>query len=316
MKTAGAFAAGAAIAVSVAVPYSRPYREARARVGVRAVSDVVTHSARPSDYRLVSEGNFLYGSRYAAQPELALFPGYVAAGLAIVGLVLVRPSAVVFSYVIGMLLAFDLSLGLNGVVYPLLYQHVDVFKGLRAPARASIFVLMFLGVLAARGCAVIFNALPALARAGVFGAIGAAVVLEYWVVPVLLWPYPNRPPLYEFLARQPDGVVAEFPVFLAHDARYAYMSIFHWKRLVNGYSGYHPLSYMERIRRLFRMPDPSALAQLRADGVRYVIIHEGSYRLPAEAGDIMAALERDGMKPIARLNDGYNLATVFELKSP
>jgi hypothetical protein len=47
-----------------------------------------------------------------------------------------------------------------------------------------------------------------------------------------------------------------------------------------------------------------------------VIIHEGSYRLPAEAGDIMAALERDGMKPIARLNDGYNLATVFELKSP
>jgi hypothetical protein len=131
-----------------------------------------------------------------------------------------------------------------------------------------------------------------------------------------LWPYPDRPPLYEFLAHQPDGVVAEFPIFLAHDARYAYMSMFHWKPLVNGYSGYLPPSYVERIRRLFRMPDPDGLAQLRADGVRYVIIHEGSYKVPTEAGNIMAMLEREGARPIARLNDGYNLATVFELTSP
>jgi hypothetical protein len=316
MKTIGAFAAGAAITVTVAVLYSRPYREAGARVGVRDVSEVLTHSATASNYRLVSEGNFLYGTRHAGPPELALFPGYVAVALAIVGLVLARRSAVVFSYVTGMLLAFDLSLGLNGIVYPLLYEHVEVFRGLRAPARASIFVLMFLGVLAARGCAVILSRLPALARAGVFGAIGTTVLLEYWAVPVLLWPYPDRPPLYHFLAQQPDGVVAEFPIFLANDARYAYMSIFHWKRLVNGYSGYHPLSYMARIRRLFRLPDAGALAQLRADGVRYVVIHEGSYRLPAEAGHIMAALQREGLIPIARLNDGYNLATVFELRSP
>ena len=33
----------------------------------------------------------------------------------------------------------------------------------------------------------------------------------------------------------------------AHDARYAYMSIFHWKRLVNGYSGYYPPSYLARM---------------------------------------------------------------------
>jgi hypothetical protein len=321
MKTMVAFAAGAAVAVSMAVLYSRPYRDARARVGVRSMSEVLDFSATPSNYRLVSEGNFLYGAGHAGPPELALFPGYVALGLAIVGLVFARPSAVVFSYVIGMLLAFDLSLGLNGIVYPLLYEHVEVFKGLRAPARAAIFCLMFLGALAARGCAIILTPLPGLARIGVVVAIGTTVLLEYWVAPLRLWPYPERPPLYEFLARQPDGVVAEFPVVQvnslpAHDARYAYMSIFHWKPLVNGYSGYYPPTYVARIQRLLKMPDPDALAQLRADDVRYVIIHEGSYKQFAEGGSVVAALEHAGMKPIARLNDGYGVATVFELTSP
>jgi hypothetical protein len=94
------------------------------------------------------------------------------------------------------------------------------------------------------------------------------------------------------------------------------MSIFHWKPLVNGYSGYYPPTYVARIQRLLKMPDPDALAQLRADDVRYVIIHEGSYKQFAEGGSVVAALEHAGMKPIARLNDGYGVATVFELTSP
>jgi hypothetical protein len=223
--------------------------------------------------------------------------------------------------VIGLLLAFDLSLGLNGIVYSWLYEHVGVFKGLRAPARASIFVLMFLAVLAARGGAAIFRALPRLAKIGAPVVVAAGVLLEYWVVPLRLWPYPDRPPLYEFLARQPDGVVAEFPVarpdnLPAHDARYAYMSIFHWKRLVNGYSGYDPPSYLARIQRLLTFPGPDALAQLRADSVRYVVVHEGSYIRTGEAAAIVATLERQGMKPTARLHDGWAAATVFELTSP
>jgi hypothetical protein len=283
------------------------------------MSEVLDFSATPSNYRLVSEGNFLYGAGHAGPPELALFPGYVALGLAIVGLVFARPSAVVFSYVIGMLLAFDLSLGLNGIVYPLLYEHVEVFKGLRAPARAAIFCLMFLGALAARGCAIILTPLPGLARIGVVVAIGTTVLLEYWVAPLRLWPYPERPPLYEFLARQPDGVVAEFPVVQvnslpAHDARYAYMSIFHWKPLVNGYSGYHPSSYRDRIEALRDFPSAAAVARLRSDRVRYVVIHEGNYEKAEDAAAALAGLERIGALPLTRLNDGYSAASVFELR--
>jgi hypothetical protein len=321
MKTIGVFAAGAAIAASVAVPYSKPYRDATGSVGVRSIPEILMHSAKPSNYLLVSEGNFLYGPAHAGPPELALFPGYVPLVLASVALVLVRPSSVMFSYAIGLLVAFDLSLGLNGIVYPFLHEFVGVFKGLRAPARASIFFLMFLAALAARGCAILLRPLPALARTGAVVAIGAAVLLEYWVVPLRLWRYPDRPPLYTFLARQPDGIVAEFPVpridlLPAHDARYAYMSIFHWKRLVNGYSGYYPGSYIARMTRLATFPDAGSIAQLRADGVRYVIVHEGSYIHPGQAAGIVATLEREGMKPMVRLYDGWAAATLFELSSP
>jgi len=321
LKTIGVFAAGALVAASVAIPYSKPYRDATARVGIRAIPEILMHSAKPSDYLLVSEGNLLYGPAHAAPAELALFPGYVALVLALVAVVAIRPSAVMFSYVIGLLLAFDLSLGLNGIVYPVLHEHVGVFKGLRAPARASIFFLMFLAALAARGCAVALRPLPVMARMGAIAAIGAVALLEYWVVPLRLWPYPERPALYAFLARQPDGIVAEFPVprvdlLPGHDARYIYMSIFHWKRLVNGYSGYYPPSYLARLERLATFPDAGSIAQLRADGVRYVIVHEGSYIRAGESAAIVTALAREGLKPMTRLHDGWAAATLFELSSP
>jgi len=321
LKTIGVFAAGALVAASVAIPYSKPYRDATGRVGIRAIPEILMHSAKPSDYLLVSEGNLLYGPAHAAPPELALFPGYVALVLALVAVVAIRPSAVMFSYVIGLLLAFDLSLGLNGIVYPVLHEHVGVFKGLRAPARASIFFLMFLAALAARGCAVALRPLPVMARMGAIAAIGAVALLEYWVVPLRLWPYPERPALYAFLARQPDGIVAEFPVprvdlLPGHDARYIYMSIFHWKRLVNGYSGYYPPSYLARMERLATFPDAGSIAQLRADGVRYVIVHEGSYIRAGESAAIVTALAREGLKPMTRLHDGWAAATLFELSSP
>ena len=321
LKTIGGLAAGALVAASVAIPYSKPYRDATGRVGIRAIPEILMHSAKPSDYLLVSEGNLLYGPAHAAPAELALFPGYVALVLALVAVVAIRPSAVMFSYVIGLLLAFDLSLGLNGIVYPVLHEHVGVFKGLRAPARASIFFLMFLAALAARGCAVALRPLPVMARMGAIAAIGAVALLEYWVVPLRLWPYPERPALYAFLARQPDGIVAEFPVprvdlLPGHDARYIYMSIFHWKRLVNGYSGYYPPSYLARLERLATFPDAGSIAQLRADGVRYVIVHEGSYIRAGESAAIVTALAREGLKPMTRLHDGWAAATLFELSSP
>ena len=174
LRVARAFAAGAVLAIAVAAVYSKPYRAASGRVGVRDPGEIRMHSATMQAYRRVSDGNYLYGPSHWGSPELSLFPGYVPIVLGLAALALTRPSALLVSYVAGLLLAFDLSFGLNGLVYPLLQQHVGVFKGLRAPARASIFFLMFLAALAARGCVAALRPVPARLRMAAVAILSAS----------------------------------------------------------------------------------------------------------------------------------------------
>ena len=320
-RVALALAAGAVVAIAVAAIYARPYRQASLTVGVRPTETVQGYSATLEAYRRVSHGNYLYGPAHWGPPELSLFPGYVAIALAVVGLLLTRPSPLVVSYVAGLALAFDLSLGLNGLIYPYLREHVGIFTGLRAPARASIFFLLFLAALAARGCSAALRLLPRPAQITAAIVIAGAMMLEYWIEPLPLVKYPDRPPLYHFLARQPDGVVAEFPgfridVLFSHDARYLYTQIFHWKPILNGYSGFSPPSFVARADRFATFPGPEAIAQLRRDGVRYVIVHEGTYLRPGQSGRIVLSLVLAGLRPLTRLYDGWGAASVFELPSP
>src|SRR5688572_23826053 len=153
MRSARACVIGGLLAASLSAVYSLPYSAASARVGTRTMDEAATFSARPGDYRSATPGNVLYGSRYPSAPERRLFPGLLPPLLALAGLLLVRPTAVVVAYLVGLVLAFELSLGANGLLYPVLYEYIGVFRALRAPARASVFCLLFLGVLTAQGTA-------------------------------------------------------------------------------------------------------------------------------------------------------------------
>ena len=62
-----------------------------------------------------------------------------------------RRRRVVVAAVIFMLLAFDLSLGTNGIVYPLLYRGLPPWRGFRAAARYGAYVLLAVSTLAALG---------------------------------------------------------------------------------------------------------------------------------------------------------------------
>ena len=154
-RAARAFLLGTALAASVSAVYSLPYSAAAARVGTRTTLEIRTFSARPRDYRVATPTNLLYGYSYAGPPERQLFPGIVPPLLALVGLLLIPPTTPMIAYLIGLLVAFEFSLGSFGHLQPLLYEHVGLFRGLRAPARAYAFCLLFLGVLAAHGLAAI-----------------------------------------------------------------------------------------------------------------------------------------------------------------
>ena len=316
MRSVRALAAGAALAAAVSWLYSTPYTLASTRVGTRGEHEVRMFSARPRNYLSTTETNLLYGGRRAGPPERRLFPGTVPLLLTLVGLLLVAPAPYVIAYLVGLIAAFELSLGLNGWVYPYLYEHVMLFQGLRAPARASIFCLAFLGLLAAYGHASLAAASKPRLRAALALVLPAVILLEYWVAPLRLVPYANTaPPLYAWLAAQPPGIVAEFPMPRANqlpgdEARYAYMSTFHWKPLVNGYSGYYPPSYLQRLERLEGFPDEAGIRQLRLDRVRYVIVHGTAYDR-AEYARLLDGLARSGLQPLGTFPDRGGSAAVF-----
>jgi len=317
-RAARAVVLGGALAASLSWVYSLPYSAASARVGTRSAQEVKRFSARPRDYLVATPTNVLYGSPDTGLPERRLFPGILPPLLAVVGLLLIPPTTAAIAYLIGLVMAFELSLGAYGTLYPLLYEHVGVIRGLRAPARASVCCLLFLGVLAAQGTAALMAAMPRWAGRLLAALVCALVLLEYRVGPLPLVPYHNEaPPLYELLARLPAGIVVEFPVPKPdspphHDARFAYMSTFHWMPLLNGYSGFYPPSYFRRLVRLATFPDEASVASLRRENVKYVIVHEDGYPIGARVR-IVERLLRLGLTPFADFKDGWGIGTVMEL---
>jgi len=316
-RLAGLTVAGGTAAVLIA-PYAFPYMAARQSLGPRPEVQIVMFSARPSSYRAATDTNYLYGDRSArmGRPERRLFPGVLPLLLALVGLLLYAPSNQALMYLIGLVTAFEMSLGLKGYTFSFLYQHVPAFDGLRAPARLGILVVFFLAVLAAYGQAALERAVSRRTRPALIVLIPAVLLLEYWVAPLPLTAYPTAPPpLYQWLHTQPVGVVAEFPMpqdgSPGHEPRYEYMSTFHQMPLINGYSGYYPESYVGRLYRLRGMPDDAALQALVADGVRYVIVHRGLYRRGA-AEEVYSALKRHSrFREVGRFDDGLGGADVF-----
>jgi len=310
--------AGALVAIAIIAAYAVPYLRARDRVGTRSAHEIRMFAARPADYLATSQENWLYGRlQEPSAPERRLFPGAGAILLSVVAVMLRRPSRAVMVYVLGAVAAFEASLGLRGYVYAFLYDHVSAFQALRAPARLGMFVVFFLAVLAGFGYAYLAHGLRARARLGLLAVLTAAVLLEY-VTSVTVVVYPNSaPPVYRLLAAQPASVVAELPMpkingLPGQDPKYAYFSIFHWKPLVNGYSGFYPPTYVRRVLDVRRFPEPVALRVLQRDGVRYIVVHARGYADPGVYERTLLRLNgMEDLRNLGRFSDGEGNAAVY-----
>jgi hypothetical protein len=288
-RTVGALAAGAVLAAVICGAYAVPYLQTRNHIGERTVDQVAMFSARPLNYLSPTPDNWLYSHLFEthARPERRLFPGTVVGLLAMIGLLLRQPPRRAIVYLLLLVLAFEMSLGFSGHVYGWLYDYVPVYRGLRAVARLGIFVLLFICVLAGYGFVALSYAWGRRGRFALAAGLTILLVAEYRVsLPLSSDASNSAPPVYRMLARQPAGVVAEFPVprpstLPGLDPQYVYCSIFHWFPLVNGYSGMYPQSYITRLERLEKFPNDRAFSQLRADHVRYIILHDWDGRADA-----------------------------------
>ena len=313
-----ALALGGVAAAIICSLYALPYLAASRQVGRRSTDEISKFSAQPRDYLAATPDNRIYGDVFESPPEHRLFPGLVAVVLAIAA-VFPRPrTSAAVVYLIALAAAFEMSLGFHGYMYRFLYEQVPAFAGLRVLARLGIFVIAFLAILAAHGYATLHDAVRPSFRRGLAVLISCVLLLEYSVSPLQLVRYDNTaPPVYEFLARLPSGVVAEFPIPLKNtvpgpDARHIYMSTFHWKKLVNGYSGYYPPSYLRRLDGLQSFPDASSLEILRRTGVSYVIVHLSSYE--SEKQLLLDLQAIPALVALGRLKDGQGTAIVYRLE--
>ena len=184
-----------------------------------------------------------------------------------------------FAYALGLILAFDVSLGFNGVIYRGLYDYFLPFKALRVPARMGLMVGFSLAVLAGYGAARIAERLrSAPARRLALTALGVLMLAEYASKPLPLWTAPRHPPeSYADLMRDagdgPTSVIFEFPTGAMEDPEYLYYSTFHWQYLVNGYSGFFPPSYRKVVNAVRDFPDEKSMSVIGTHGARYIVIH-------------------------------------------
>jgi hypothetical protein len=318
-RAALVLAAGAVITVATSAIYAQPYLRVHDRVGDRPAQEVATYSARPASYLAASPSNWFYGWKYGIEgPERRLFPGAIPVLLAIIGLLLQVPSGRALVYLMLLVAAFEMSLGFRGYSYSFLHDHVSVYRGLRAAARLGILVVMFLGVLAGYGYQALAASCSVTGRRVLLAALLAGLLAEYHATLTLVPIANTTPPVYRLLARQPRGVVAEFPVPRADalpglDAEYAFMSTFHWFPLVNGYSGNIPESYLARLDRLRGFPDQRSLLQLRRDAVRYLIVHTWCYE-DEEVTNIRTHLYLAGMVELGSFDDWYGHALLYRMR--
>jgi hypothetical protein len=310
----------AALCALLTVPIARIYSDQATRVGTRPMSDIAMYSATPWNYLATPKENTIYGStadRFGSG-EKRLFPGSVALVLAAVGLSSARRRvAVAALIVVG--LSIDLSFGLNGLTYPRLLNWWSGLSGLRAPARYGVFVLAGIATLAALG----FERIAARVRRWRVGrpvlvvvAVGLACI-EYRSPQRHLWRVDMDPPVYRFLRGLPEGVVLELPVpsrsgQAGLDVDYMFWSTRHWRKLVNGYSGYYPRSYDATLARLQTLPDADSVTLLRERHVRYILVHL-TFLDPSEGSKLLAnLLARSELRSLGLYHDWVGRAAVFE----
>jgi hypothetical protein len=311
LPTAISWGVAALIVAAIAGPYTRPYARVRAQVGERSMEEVARYSATPRDYLRGPEPHWLFGPAPADVPaeERSLLPGLIAAGLACAALW--PPVATTARiYVVLLAFAFDASLGVNGISFNVMRTVLPPLASLRAPARFGVLALLCVAVLAVLGLVRMTRPLGSRRRAVVVAVVAAACLIEYWSAPL-----PVRPPLAateatRWLALQPpDTVVVEVPMPEAsrlwlHESAYQYRSIYHWRRLVNGYSGFAPLGYFHTLDAMRTFPDDESLARLRELSVDWIVLHAehlGHERYEALVAQVLAS---DALSPFGEIGTG------------
>ncbi|HEX5167209.1 MAG TPA: hypothetical protein VFV93_17515 [Thermomicrobiales bacterium] len=311
------------------------YKMSRPRWEVEALS------SEPSAYisTYVTNGFWNGPLRTASEP---FFPGLVALAGALLALLVWRRWWVWFAAALTVAAAvisfgFDIELAGRTITMPyaLVYKLVPPIRDVRGVGRFGLLTAIGLPLLAAFGYSALWRRIRD--RAGEYVVpVGVGLTALLAVVACIELRAPARidaPPdartmaVYDWLADQPDGPVAEFPANgllvpttqppggLFQPIQYMYGSTRHWKPILSGYSGFIPAPHIFLMNHFDNRDDPGRQSMvternvglLQELDIRWVVFH----RLPTYDIDTALALA-DTLPELRRVTEVGN-SVVYEL---
>ncbi len=295
-------------------PMLRIYQQVSQQMGiVRNLGDAKLYGASWVNYLLPIGNSLLYG-RWLGLPThidykfsgigvfLTAFPGLMVLILAGAAIVLLTKSPKINSLALLTIAAvgFVLSFGANDeafgkslapitaklLPYTYLYYFVPILQGLRIPLRFALLTTFGLTVLAGLGFANLSKLLRPTHRQTIMATVlvSSFIIMEHLPAPLPGGLNSYGAPGYTWLAQNsaPDSTLIELPYYLHTKQSHQevvreYQSVNHWRRLVNGNSGFKPAGLVELGHVLDAFPDWRSFDLLRQLGINYLVLHQNQY---------------------------------------
>ncbi len=346
------FVAGGLAGLAI-LPFFLGYRTVQGDYTVeRSIAQNAFYSANLASFFTADGQNLLWGTLSAPLREFGrytfernMFPGAIALLLATLGAFVGRRNPLAQYLVLLGLGAAILALGPNlyltadnksilftRMPYGFLYFHLPGFDSMRVPARFGILYGVSVAGLAGLGLTWLMGKVaawrPARQRlAPRTLATGLALLLLVGIgaeslnrpyAPVPLATREAAPPVYGWLAAQPEVVAIELPFVIPdHPDRlgmlgdlYQYYSLYHGHPVVNGSANVLPKGYKALWYELRDGPTPRALSILQGLGVTHMVVHYDE--LGGEVADRTRAL-LDGGTAQASAAASFDGVVVYRL---
>jgi hypothetical protein len=166
--------------------------------------------------------------------------------------------------------------------YLALYQLIPGFTAMRGAVRLAAVFQLALAICAAFGVVRLDRTLSRrrwgkFSRFAALGLLPIAAAAEFIDSPIPLTTVPTGnqvPGVYRWLtANDVAGPVAEMPSTPASDFFAEYYSVYHWHPVANGHGSFEPSNYSDVVTQINAFPDNGATDNLRALGIKYVVVH-------------------------------------------
>ncbi len=318
-----------------------PYLEIARQGGmpVRDISMAQRYSAHPTDFILPSPDHVLWG-KWTRDTfdrnnwvEGSLYFGVIAAALAIIAVVKrrqMKQNGLVKIFVLTALCAIILAMGINlnwfgePVVVQLpgflqqwtsresfniplpgkyLFNYFPYYSRMRALERFGVFALFSSSILAGLGAAWLLKGVKRDWTAWVTLLLIGLVFLDFYPGPYTSFAEIKERPVDNWLANQPDGLVAQFPFWEEESQENIYYTMIHGKPFLGGFFNAFPPPQYTRLKPVMEtFPSEESAQELRDLDVKYILVDTTQYKNMEE---IQRSMEDLGFKLVTIVGDQY-----------